>query len=280
MCPNTKNIVEDFVVKLRLQRYAFSSIKTYKNVLTKFLAAFKDYDLKQVKEQHIQNYLHQLQQQHHISDAYQKQILTTIDKFYILCFDCKLELSPIYPKRRLKSLPRYLTVSEVKRLLSHCKNLKHLCVLKIVYGCGLRVSEVVALKIEDIDSISMRLLVRYAKGQNERIVPLPKSLLKSLRLYEKAYRPKDYLFEGRNSEKYSIKSIQNFIKKYAHAANINKTVTPQILRHSYATHQLENGINISYVQELLGHNSIKTTELYTHVTKISKYNITSPLDHL
>jgi len=105
-------------------------------------------------------------------------------------------------------------------------------------------------------------------------------LLKSLRQYYTAYRPKNYLFEGQNGGKYSTKSIQNFIKKYAREAKIQKSVTPHILRHSYATHQLENGINIRYVQELLGHKSIKTTELYTHITKVSKNNITSPLDQL
>jgi site-specific recombinase XerD len=157
---------------------------------------------------------------------------------------------------------------------------KHLCILKILYGCGLRVSEVLALKITDIDSDAMCLMVREAKGKKDRALPLPQTLLYNLRQYYLAYRPEVYLFEGQKGGKYTAKSIQNFIKKYAREANIQKTVTPHMLRHSYATHQLENGVNISYVQELLGHNSIKTTELYTHVTKISKNKIASPLDQL
>jgi site-specific recombinase XerD len=144
----------------------------------------------------------------------------------------------------------------------------------------LRVSEVIALKIIDIDSSAMRLMVRAAKGKKDRALPLPKTLLHNLRQYYLAYRPKEYLFEGQRGGKYTAKSIQNFIKKYAREANIKKSVTPHILRHSYATHQLENGINIRYVQELLGHNSVKTTELYTHLSKISKNKITSPLDKL
>lgn len=123
-------------------------------------------------------------------------------------------------------------------------------------------------------------MVRAAKGKKDRVLPLPLTLLENLRQYYIAYRPEYYLFEGQKGGKYSAKSIQSFIKKYAREANIQKSVTPHMLRHSYATHQLENGINIRYVQELLGHNSIKTTELYTHVTKISKNNITSPLDQL
>ena len=280
MCPNIHNLLSDFEVKLRLQRYAPSSVKTYKNALAKFLVAFQQYDLYRVTVPQIQTFIHHLQAKHRISAVYQKQILATISKFYLLYYNRKLELSPLYPKRKTKPLPKYLTASEVKRLLQQCTNLKHECILKILYGCGLRISEVIALKIADIDFSAMRLMVRAAKGKKDRVVPLPLQLLDNLRQYYTAYHPKKYLFEGQNGGKYTAKSIQSFIKKYALVAKIQKPVTPHMLRHSYATHQLENGINIRYVQELLGHNSIKTTELYTHVTKISKNNITSPLDQL
>ncbi|MBL6729784.1 MAG: tyrosine-type recombinase/integrase [Bacteroidia bacterium] len=280
MCFNTNKLLSDFEVKLRLQRYASSSIKTYKNALTKFLVAFQQYDLEHISLVQIQTFIHHLQTKDSISATYQKQILASISKFYLLYYKRKLNLSPLYPKRKAKPLPKYLTVSEVKRLLQQCANLKHECILKILYGCGLRVSEVIALKITDIDSTAMRLMVRAAKGKKDRVLPLPLTLLENLRQYYLAYLPKEYLFEGQSGGKYTAKSIQSFIKKYAHKANIQKSVTPHMLRHSYATHQLENGINIRYVQELLGHNSIKTTELYTHVTKISKNNISNPLDHL
>lgn len=280
MCPNTNNLLCDFEVKLRLQHYAPSSIKAYKNALAKFLGAFEGYDLKQLTVLQIQNFIHHLQVKNGISAIYQKQILASITKFYLLYYKRKLELAPLCPKRRAKPLPKYLTVSETKRLLQQCTNLKHGCILKILYGCGLRVSEVIALKIKDIDADAMRLLVRAAKGKKDRALPLPLTLLQNLRQYYLAYRPKDYLFEGQNGGIYTAKSIQSFIKKYAREAKILKAVTPHMLRHSFATHQLENGINIRYVQELLGHNSIKTTELYTHLTKVSKNNITSPLDRL
>ena len=155
-----------------------------------------------------------------------------------------------------------------------------MCILKILYGCGLRVSEVVALKIEDVDSSEMRLLVRNAKGQKDRVVPLPNLLLGDLRDYYSAFRPKKYLFEGQKGGQYSAKSVQEMTKKYAFAAQIKKKVTPHILRHSYATHQLENGINIRYLQELMGHQSIKTTEVYTHVSKVTKGKLANPLDQL
>jgi site-specific recombinase XerD len=280
MCPNTNSLLSDFEIKLRLQRYATSTIKTYKNALAKFFNAFEHKDLAQVNLEQIQDFLHCLQTKDRISPVYQKQILASIVKFYLLYYDRKLELSMLYPKRKPKLLPKYLTVVEVKRLLQQCTNLKHRCILKILYGCGLRVSEVIALKIADIDSAAMRIHIRAAKGKKDRVVPLPQTLLHNLRQYYLVYCPKDYLFEGQNGGNYSAKSIQSFIKKYAREAKIQKSVTPHMLRHSYATHQLENGVNIRYVQALLGHNSIKTTELYTHLIKISKNNIASPLDQL
>ena len=280
MRPNINNLLSDFVVKLRIQRYAPASIKTYKNALSKFLIAFQKQDLEQVTVQQVQLFIHHLQTKHHISAVYQRQILASITKFYTLFYNRSIDLSLLYPKRKAKPLPKYLTVSEVKRLLSLCRNLKHLCILQILYGCGLRVSEVLALKIADIDSDAMCLMVREAKGKKDRALPLPQTLLYNLRQYYLAYRPEGYLFEGQKGGEYTAKSIQNFIKKYAREAKIQKSVTPHMLRHSYATHQLENGVNIRYVQDLLGHNSIKTTELYTHVTKISKNKIASPLDHL
>ena len=280
MRPKIQNLLAEFRLKLRLQRYAASSIATYSNALTKFLTAFPTKNLEQLSVQHIAGFLATLQQKNQLSPAYQRQILAAITKFYQLRYNRPLDLSALYPKRKAKLLPKYLTVMEIKRLFFHCHNLKHLCVLQILYGCGLRVSEVVALKIADVDSSAMRVLVRSAKGQKDRVVPLPKSLLKNLRAYYINYRPKHYLFEGQKRAQYSVKSIQEVTKKYAFEAQIRKKVTPHILRHSYATHQLENGVNIRHIQELLGHHSIKTTEIYTHISKVAKEKITNPLDQL
>ena len=280
MRPKIQNLLAEFSAKLHLQRYAPASIKTYNNALMKFLVAFQHQNLEQLSVQHIAHFLSRLQKQQQLSPAYQRQILASITKFYHLFFNRRLDLSALYPKRKKKALPQYLTLLEIKRLFSHCHNLKHLCVLQILYGCGLRVSEVVALKVVDIDSAAMRLLVRKAKGQKDRVVPLPKSLLENLRKYYKIHQPKNYLFEGQKKVQYSIKSIQELTKKYAFKAQIKKKVTPHMLRHSYATHQLENGVSIRHIQELLGHNSIKTTEIYTHICKVSNANIFNPLDQL
>ncbi|MGF1533961.1 MAG: site-specific tyrosine recombinase/integron integrase [Bernardetiaceae bacterium] len=272
--------VEQFKQHLALQRYARSTIKTYANCLAKFLKAFERYDLEQVQEKNIQNYLIHLIETEKISDSYQKQLLGTIAKFYELNYQRKLNLAPFYPKRRQHPLPKYLTQAEVKQMLATLTNLKHRCIFQLLYGGGLRVSEVLALKIADIDSEQMRILIRGAKGNKDRTVMLSPRLLEELRRYFLAYHPKEYLFEGQNQARYSAKSIQNIVKQAARQANITKNATPHILRHSFAKHLVENGTDIRYVQELLGHNSIKTTEIYTHITHAGKSKIKSPLDGL
>ena len=152
--------------------------------------------------------------------------------------------------------------------------------LKLCYGMGLRVSEIVNIKISDIDSKSMRVLIECGKGKKDRYVNLPQSILEQLRKYYRVYRPKKYLFEGQGSECYSIRSVQKVFKNAIVKAKINKQVGIHSLRHSFATLLLEQGTDIRFIQELLGHNSIKTTLLYTEVTNKSIQNITSPLDKM
>lgn len=272
--------VETFKQQLSIQRYAYSTIKSYANCLAKFLKAFERYDLKQVSEKNIENYLVHLINTENISASYQKQLLGTIGKFFELSYQRKLNLSPLYPKRKADVLPKYLTQYEVKRLLAAVSNLKHSCIVKLLYGSGLRVSEVVELKISDIDSERMRILIRGAKGNKDRSVMLSNNLLIELRKYFIKYKPKEYLFEGQIKTNYSTKSIQNIVKNAASKAGIRKRVTPHVLRHSFATHLIESGTDIRYVQELLGHNSIKNTQIYTHITDVGKSKIKSPLDNI
>jgi site-specific recombinase XerD len=152
--------------------------------------------------------------------------------------------------------------------------------LKICYGAGLRVSEIVNLKITDIDSKNMQLFIEKAKGKKDRYVNLPESILEQLRAYYKEYKPKEYLFEGQYGGKYSARSAQKVFQNAMEKAKINKSVGIHGLRHSFATHLLEAGTDIRFIQELLGHKDIKTTLLYTHVTNNSIKNIKSPLDKI
>lgn len=182
--------------------------------------------------------------------------------------------------KRPSTLPKMLSKAEVKKLFAVIENKKHLLILQLCYGMGLRVSEIVNLKIENIDSESMRVLIAGAKGKKDRYTNLPHSILELLREYYSEYKPKIWLFEGQYGGLYSVRSVQAIFKNAMKKAKINKTIGIHGLRHSYATHLIEAGADIRFLKELLGHQSIQTTQIYTHVTDSSLSKIKSPLDGL
>ncbi|MFS4469040.1 tyrosine-type recombinase/integrase [Maribacter sp. 2210JD10-5] len=202
-------------------------------------------------------------------------------KFY---FEQVLHLPKMFfdiprPKKPI-TLPKMLSKAEVKKLFRVTTNLKHNMALQLCYGMGLRVSEVVKLKIVDVDGQRMVVHVRSAKGKKDRYVPLPVSVLPKLREYYKQFRPKEYLFEGQYGGPYAKSSLQQMFKMAMKKAGIRKQIGIHGLRHSYATHLLESGADMRFIQELLGHESVKTTQIYTKVTPRSLSNIKSPLDSL
>jgi len=185
------------------------------------------------------------------------------------------------PRPKMPSqLPKHISVRDVKKLFDAVSNPKHSLMLKLCYGMGLRVSEIVNLKVTDIDSGNMQVLLEQAKGKKDRYVNLPESILDELRSYYKEYKPKKYLFEGQNGGQYSIRSVQNVFKTAMNKAKINKDVGIHGLRHSFAAHLLENGTDISYIQSLLGHSNIKTTLRYTKAVQKNVKHVKSPLDYL
>ena len=183
------------------------------------------------------------------------------------------------PKKPFK-LPDVLAEEEVISIIQKIKNLKHRTMIMAGYSAGLRVSEIVNLKVKDIDSKRMMIHIHAAKGKKDRLVPLSKKLLETLREYYTTYKPKDFLFEGQDGKSYSARSVQSILQTAKLKAKINKTGSVHMLRHSYATHLMEGGTDIRIIQELLGHNSIKTTMRYTHVSKKDIGRIESPLDKL
>lgn len=191
-------------------------------------------------------------------------------------------MSQVYIQRpkKEKKLPVVFSEEEVKLLLNQVKNLKHKCILYLIYSAGLRRSEVLNLKINDIDSKRNCIVIRAAKGNEDRITFLSAILLLLLREYYKIYRPKEYLFEGANGGRYSTTSLRKIFYRALKASGINKEASLHTLRHSFATHLLEQGTDIRYIQSLLGHSSPKTTELYTHITTKGFENLKSPLDNM
>lgn len=182
--------------------------------------------------------------------------------------------------KKPSTLPKVLGQKEIKRIFDTVQNQKHLLMLQLCYGMGLRVSEVVNLKVSNIDSGRMQVLIEAGKGKKDRYVPLPSAVLDLLREYYKAYRPKIYLFEGRYGGQYSIRSVQAVFKNAMKAAKVNKPIGIHGLRHSYATHLLEYGTDMSFIQQLLGHKDIKTTMLYAKVGNAQLNAVKSPLDRI
>ncbi|MBP7024156.1 MAG: tyrosine-type recombinase/integrase [Bacteroidales bacterium] len=277
-----ENLIAVFERKLMIQRYSTSSIKNYSSSVRSFLhVAEKRFDQPdELNENEIEKYVFWKIRKDNISSSYQRMIVAAIDKFYYSVVGKNLSIRHLYPSRKKHELPKYLTRAEVKRMLQSITNPKHACIIKLLYGCGLRLNELLHLKISDIDSENMLIYIRNSKGNKDRVVMLSPTLLADLRSYYKSYHPKYYLFEGQDGGMYSAKSVQTIVKTAATKAGITKPVSPHILRHSFATHLLENGTGIRYIQQLLGHNSVKTTEIYTHITDVARSNIKSPLDML
>ena len=183
------------------------------------------------------------------------------------------------PKRD-KVLPEVLTKDEVQLMISTTSNLKHKCIIMLIYSAGLRVSEALNLKVTDIDGKRQMIIIRKGKGKKDRNSLLSKKILLYLREYYILHKPKDYLFEGAYGGTYSATSVLKIVKRAAKQAGIKKKVTTHTLRHSFATHLLEQGTNLRYIQSLLGHESSKTTEIYTHITSKGLDNVLNPMDDM
>ena len=171
-----------------------------------------------------------------------------------------------------------ISKEDVLNLVEQTNNIKHRCIVELLYGSGLRRNELINLKIEDIDSKRMLVRVKQAKGNKDRITLLSQNALRDLRCYYKTWKPKEYLFEGQKGGKYSGQSVVKVVKAAASQAGIRIPVTPHMLRHSFATHLLEAGVDLRQIQVLLGHQSSKTTEIYAHVVTNTFKTIKNPLD--
>lgn len=270
----------EYLEKLIQKRYSQNTIKTYVSYMRSFREEFSNRELDSITTQEINAYILKLIQIRAISKSQQNQRINAIKFYYEKVLGRKRMYYNVNRPKKEKRMPRILTVEEVELLLKHCNNLKHKCILMALYSGGLRRSELINLKISDIDSQRMLIRITNSKGNKDRNTLLSEKLLKLLRDYYRYHKPKIWLFEGQGGGQYSATSIANILRKALKRAQINKNATPHTLRHSFATHLLDQGINLRYIQELLGHSSIKTTEIYTHVSSKQLSKIKNPLDNL
>lgn len=277
---NYKRCPDIYVLKLKELRYSENTIKTYKVLFEEFINYYHQIETEQIEEQLVTAFLRYLVIERQVSVSYQNQAINAIKFYYERVLGGSRKTYLIDRPRDEKKLPTVLNLKEVTDLIKATENLKHKAILMLAYSGGLRVSELVALKIKDIDSARMQIRIEQSKGKKDRYTLLSKKLLDLLRLYFTEYKPKIYLFEGQTGGQYTTRSIQFIMKDSVKKAGIHKDVSVHTLRHSFATHLLENGTDLRYIQSLLGHESSKTTELYTHITTKGFDQIINPMDKL
>lgn len=272
--------IQRFTEQLKLKAYSPNTIKTYTTEFASLLMTLKKHPVKTLSPERIRSYLLYCINQLKLSENHLHSRVNAL-KFYFEQVLGKQKFFFEIPRpKKPSSLPVILNENEIQRMFDLTDNIKHRLMLQLCYGMGLRVSEIVKLKIEHIDSKRMQVRIAAAKGKKDRYVNLPETILADLRKYYKEFRPAKFLFEGQAGSDYSIRSVQAVFQQAMKRARIRKKVGIHSLRHSYATHLLEYGTDISYIQKLLGHNDIKTTLRYTHISKKDTSKIKSPLDRL
>jgi len=277
---NYKQCPDIYLEKLTVLRYSKNTIRVYTECFKEFINYFNDKDINDITQSDILDYQRYLVEKRGVSISYQNQSINAIKFYFEKVSGGNRQTYYVERPRKERTLPEVLSEQEVISIIDSIQNLKQKCMVMTAYSGGLRLGELISLKIKDIDSKRMLITIRQAKGKKDRVTILSEVLLELLRKYYKVYHPVEYLFQGAAGGQYSERSIQNVLQRACKKAGIRKHVTMHTLRHSFATHLLENNTDIRYIQELLGHTNPKTTQIYTHITTRGLDQIRSPLDKL
>lgn len=257
--------------ELEIRNFSKRTVKSYIFGVNKFLHYSQSREL---NEEAVKDYLQFLIQRQNPSTV--STNLSAIEFFFNKVLNKKIKLP--HPKRN-KSIPEILTNEEIKKIINSTSNFKHKLIIKLLYGCGFRVSEIINLKKEDFNFDEDLIKIKLSKGRKDRFVKIPDSIKNQLRSYENL-NPEQIFFPSARGGKLTTKTIQLIVKNAAKKANIKKNIHPHTLRHSFATHLLEQGTDLRIIQKLLGHSDIKTTQIYLSVSQQSIKNIKSPLDNI
>ncbi|WP_424493373.1 site-specific tyrosine recombinase/integron integrase [Salinimicrobium sp. GXAS 041] len=268
---------ENYLSKLQLKCYAKNTVRTYVSCFENFMNYYRERSLQELDENDIRLYLQHLIRENR-SNSYLNQAINSIKFYYEVVLEMPNRFYAVERPRAEEKLPQVLAKEEVFSIIENTNNIKHRCIVSLLYSAGLRRCEILNLKPDDIDSKRMVIKIRSGKGNKDRYTILSEKLLKNLRTYYVKWKPRNLLFEGPSGHAYSAESIAKIVKEAANRAGIRKRVTPHMLRHSFATHLLESGTDLRYIQVLLGHKSTKTTEIYTHVATNIFFKIKNPLD--
>jgi integrase/recombinase XerD len=272
---------EEFKNWLQSKRYSKNTISTYTDSLKTFLRYYSAKSIAEITNNDIIIFNNNYILANKFSASYQNQMVNVVKLFFKTIELKSIETELVHRPKQPKQLPNVLSKEEIKSILNAHNNIKHKAMLSLIYSCGLRYGELLRLEPRHVDSKRNLLIIKQSKGRKDRIVPLSVKIVGMLREYFIACRPQVYLFEGQiKGTPYDERSLQKVLKQSLEKAGIKKPVSLHWLRHSYATHLLENGTDLRYIQEILGHSSSRTTEIYTHVSTKNLQNIVSPFDYL
>ncbi|MEN8703178.1 MAG: site-specific integrase [Polaribacter sp.] len=273
-----KKLLNGFYLYMKGKRYSESTLKTY----TFFIADFVNFHTKKAWEElnnrDVELFIEKVFLERNYSVSSQRQFISALKVFITYYPSTKINDLVLARPKKSNRLPSVLSQEEVLRIISVTTNLKHRAIIALLYSCGLRISELINLKLADFHLERKQLIVKSGKGRKDRYVSLADSFLPLLKNYYFSYEPKTYFVEGLQGKQYTASSVRAFLKKSCKKAAIHRSVTPHTLRHSYATHLLENGVDIRYIQSLLGHSRPETTMIYTHVKRKDLMQIQNPLD--
>ncbi|MCT4587396.1 MAG: tyrosine-type recombinase/integrase [Carboxylicivirga sp.] len=272
--------LNQFIKVMTLQGASKNTILNYTSQLQKLKVFYEGKAIVDISDEEIQDYLFFLREELSFSMSAQNIVISAIRRYLHAFTERNLDSQTVPRPKKSKVLPKTLERSEIQAILKQNINLKHKCLLYMLYATGIRGGELLNLKVEDVGFSNNIIVIKKGKGRKDRVVKLPQKLKAILQKYMQKYRPIFYLFEGQNGGSYSSTSLQKVIKGTAQKAGITKRVTPHMLRHSYATHLHDSGMDIRHIQRLLGHQSTKTTEIYTYISKRDISQLKSPLDDL
>ncbi len=273
-----KVLLNNFYLYLKGKRYSKSTIQTYTFFVADFINFHTKTALNELTNKSVELFIESVFIERNYSISSQRQFISALKLFIVFYPETLINNLELVRPKKSKKLPNILSQEEVLKIIGVTQNLKHRAILALIYSCGLRISELINLKLENFNIDRKQLVVKNSKGRKDRYVSLADSFIPLLSNYYYSYNPEIYFVEGQNKGKYSAESVRQFLKKSCLKAGIRRTVTPHTLRHSYATHLLENGVDIRYIQSLLGHSRPETTMIYTHVKRKDLMEIQNPLD--
>ncbi|HLV40364.1 tyrosine-type recombinase/integrase [Xanthomarina sp.] len=273
-----KDILKAYVTYLRGKRLSESTVSSYGYFILRYLNHHKDLELIHWNTRSIEDFMEQVISKEYYSISSHRQCISAFKHFTAYCDLENFDASHFKRPKKSNYLPTILSKEAIIDLMQVTRNLKHRAIIGLIYSGGLRIGELLNLKLNDLDIDRSQIHIKQGKGRRDRTVGMSEAIKPLLINYIRTYTPASYVVEGRDGGVYSASSIRNFIKQSCRLAGISKPVTPHTLRHSYATHMLENGIDLRYIQELLGHVKPETTMIYTHVAQKSLMQIRNPLD--